>query len=109
MDGTHDESRLQRRALVETLKRDGHLRSPRVAEALLTVPRELFLPGVPLDDVYCSSEAIVTKRVDGVSVSSASAPEVIALMLEQLEPGRRPSPGARPGRRSCRAYARRRA
>ena len=73
MDGTHDESRLQRRALVETLERDGHLRSPRVAEALLTVPRELFLPGVPLDDVYCSSEAIVTKRVDGVSVSSASA------------------------------------
>ena len=86
MDGTHDESRLQRRALVETLERDGHLRSPRVAEALLAVPRELFLPGVPLDDVYCSSEAIVTKRVDGVSVSSASAPEVIALMLEQLEP-----------------------
>jgi len=48
MDGTHDESRLQRRALVETLERDGHLRSPRVAEALLAVPRELFLPGVPL-------------------------------------------------------------
>jgi protein-L-isoaspartate(D-aspartate) O-methyltransferase len=41
--------------------------------------------------VYRASDAIVTKRVDGVSVSSASAPEVVALMLEQLDvrPGHR--------------------
>ncbi len=75
-----------RRALVDTLRRDSHLRSPRVESALLAVPRELFVPGVPLDEVYRPSDAIVTKRVDGVSVSSASAPEVIALMLEQLDP-----------------------
>ena len=35
--------------------------------------------------MYRPSEAIVTKRLDGVSVSSASAPEVVAIMLEQLE------------------------
>lgn len=91
MDGADDDSRFARRELVETLQRAGHLRSPRVIHALLAVPRELFLPGVPREDVYCPSEAIVTKRVDGVSVSSASAPEVVALMLEQLD--------ARPGQR----------
>jgi protein-L-isoaspartate(D-aspartate) O-methyltransferase len=83
----HDplESRPYRQALVATLRYDGHLHSARVEAALLAVPREVFLPGVPLEEVYRPSEAIVTKRVDGVSVSSASAPEVIALMLEQLD------------------------
>src|SRR4030088_2913895 len=85
MDGIGNDSRVLRRALVETLRGDGHLRSARVAAAIEAVPRELFVPGVPLDDVYRPSDAIVTKRVDGVSVSSASAPEVVALMLEQLD------------------------
>ena len=75
-----------RRALVETLRRDDHLHSPRVEAALLAVPREIFVPGVPLQEVYRPGDAIVTKRVNGMSVSSASAPEVIALMLEQLDP-----------------------
>jgi protein-L-isoaspartate(D-aspartate) O-methyltransferase len=86
MDGNGNDSRVLRRALVDTLRGDGHLRSARVAEAFEAVPRELFVPGVPLDEVYRPREAIVTKRIDGVSVSSASAPEVVALMLEQLDP-----------------------
>ncbi len=86
MDGIGNDSRAARRALVDTLRRDGQLRSARVAAAMLAVPRELFVPGVPLEEVYRPSDAIVTKRVDGVSVSSASAPEVVALMLEQLDP-----------------------
>jgi protein-L-isoaspartate(D-aspartate) O-methyltransferase len=49
------------------------------------VPREVFVPGLPLEEVYRPSDAIITKRVDGVTVSSASAPEVVALMLEQLD------------------------
>jgi protein-L-isoaspartate(D-aspartate) O-methyltransferase len=84
--GEDADGRVFRRALVDTLRADGHLRSARVAAALEAVPREVFVPGLPLEDVYRPSEAIVTKRVDGVSVSSASAPEVIALMLEQLDP-----------------------
>jgi protein-L-isoaspartate(D-aspartate) O-methyltransferase len=83
--GGDADSRVIRRALIETLRRDGHLRSARVAEAMLAVRRELFVPGVPLDEVYRAGDAIVTKRLDGVSVSSASAPEVVALMLEQLD------------------------
>jgi len=86
MDGIGNDSRVLRRELVQTLRGDGHLRSARVAEAIEAVPRELFVPGVPLDEVYRPREAIVTKRIDGVSVSSASAPEVVALMLEQLDP-----------------------
>ncbi len=86
MDGTDNDSRALRRALVDTLRRDGHLRSVRVAEAIQAVPRELFVPGISLEEVYRPSDAIVTKRIDGVSVSSASAPEVVALMLEQLDP-----------------------
>jgi protein-L-isoaspartate(D-aspartate) O-methyltransferase len=75
-----------RRELIEQLRQDGHLHSARVAAALEAVPREVFVPGVPLEEVYRASEAIVTKKLDGVSVSSASAPEVMALMLEQLDP-----------------------
>jgi protein-L-isoaspartate(D-aspartate) O-methyltransferase len=80
-----------RRALVKYLSDEGALHSARVAEALLTVPRELFVPGLPLEEVYRPADAIITKRVEGISLSSASAPEVIALMLEQLDP--------RPGQR----------
>src|SRR4051794_14727101 len=85
------DSRALRRELVDKLRHDGHIRSPAVAEAFAAVPRELFVPGVPLDEVYCSSEAILVKRVDGVSVSSASAPDVMATMLElqDLRPGMR--------------------
>jgi protein-L-isoaspartate(D-aspartate) O-methyltransferase len=78
-----------RQSLVGKLRREGRVRTPRVEAALRAVPRELFVPGVPLDEVYRPSDAIVVKRLDGVSVSSASAPDVVAVMLEQLavEPG----------------------
>ena len=55
-----------------------------------TVPRELFLPGVPLEAVYRDA-AVVTKVENGVSVSSSSQPAIMALMLRQLDvrPGQR--------------------
>src|SRR5579884_1111272 len=80
-----------RAQLVETLRERGHARSPSVAAAFLAVPREVFVPGVPLEVAYRPSDAIEVKRLDGVRVSSASAPDVMAIMLEQLavEPGQR--------------------
>jgi protein-L-isoaspartate(D-aspartate) O-methyltransferase len=84
-------SQALRDALVNTLKRAGALGAePQHERAFRTVPRELFLPGVPLDDVY-SDAAIVTKVEDGVSVSSSSQPAIMALMLRQLDvqPGQR--------------------
>lgn len=50
------------------------------------MPRELFAPGVDLDEVYQLYNGVVTKRDDGgTSVSSVSAPQVQAHMLEQAE------------------------
>jgi len=79
------ESQRLRRELVDVLMRDGHLRSSHLAEAFIAVPRELFVPEASLEDAYRSSEAIVVKRIDGIGVSSASAPDVVAFMLEQLD------------------------
>ncbi|WP_433240772.1 methyltransferase, FxLD system [Streptosporangium sp. CA-135522] len=62
-----------------------------VADALLTVPRHVFLPQVPVHAVY-QDEAIVTKRdAWGRPISSSSQPAIMALMLDQLgvEPGQR--------------------
>jgi protein-L-isoaspartate(D-aspartate) O-methyltransferase len=64
---------------------------PLVARALRTVPRHLFLPGVPPEQVY-SDEAIVTKRdADGSALSSSSQPTLMAAMLDTLAlaPGHR--------------------
>ena len=65
--------------------------SPEIATALRTVPRHLFLPGVPPAEAYLD-EAIVTKRdATGVPVSSSSQPAIMAIMLRQLNlaPGHR--------------------
>ncbi len=77
-------------ALVDKLKSDGHIRSAAVEAAFRVVPRHLFVPGIPLDDVY-RDQSIPTKRVDGLAVSSSSQPAIMAIMLEQLglEPGHR--------------------
>jgi len=79
-----------RHALVEYLKSEGHIHTPRVEAAFRAVPRHLFVPGVALEDVY-RDEAIATKRLDGRAVSSSSQPTIMAIMLEQLglEPGHR--------------------
>jgi len=77
-------------ALVNRLKASGALRDPRVESAFRAVPRHLFVTDVPLEEVY-QDQAIVTKRVDSVSVSSSSQPAIMAVMLQQLAllPGHR--------------------
>jgi protein-L-isoaspartate(D-aspartate) O-methyltransferase len=72
-------------AYVNHLKRVGHIRTPAVEAAFRWVPRHLFVPGAPLDEVY-SDRAINVKPG-----SSSSQPTVMANMLEQLQlaPGQR--------------------
>jgi protein-L-isoaspartate(D-aspartate) O-methyltransferase len=72
-----------RAALIAQLEREGALHDPAVRTAMLAVPRHLFLPNEPLERAY-ANDAIATKFADGVSISSASQPAIVALMLEQL-------------------------
>ena len=72
-----------RQRLVEKLRQDGMLRDPIVERALLSVPRHLFVPGASLEHAY-SDNAIPTHEEDGIPISSASQPTVVAIMLQQL-------------------------
>ena len=78
------------RALVDGLVARGVITDARVEAAFRAVPRHLFLPGVPPEDVY-QDRVVVTKWIDGEAVSSSSQPEIMAIMLQQLEvaPGHR--------------------
>src|SRR5437660_3543581 len=78
------------RALVDALVRRGAITYSPVEAAFRAVHRHLFLPRVPLEEVY-RDQAIPTKTIDGEAVSSSSQPEIMATMLEQLalEPGQR--------------------
>jgi len=78
-----------RRALVASMKKEGVLQAAGVEAAFAAVPRHVFLPGIPLEQVY-SDRAIGLKHdADGLLVSSSSQPTMMALMLNQvgLKPG----------------------
>ncbi|WP_369974880.1 methyltransferase domain-containing protein [Thermobifida halotolerans] len=78
--------------MVDRLCADGVVRSAAVEAALRRVPRHLFVPGTSLEEAY-ADEAVHTKHdpATGVSVSAASQPRIVAMMLEQLQaaPGMR--------------------
>jgi len=72
--------------MVDELVADGTIVSAPVETAMRKVRREPFVPGVDLDEVYQLYNGVVTKRnADGNLVSSVSAPQVQAHMLEQAE------------------------
>lgn len=75
--------------LADRLRADDTVRSAAVEAAIRRVPRDLFLPNVSLQDAY-ADEPIYTKHDGtGASISAASQPRIVAMMLEQLqiEPG----------------------
>ncbi|KLL10600.1 protein-L-isoaspartate(D-aspartate) O-methyltransferase [Protofrankia coriariae] len=76
-----------RDALVDKIIK-GHVRQgltmrADVERALRTVPRELFTPGVSLEEAYEDTAIVTKRREDGVGISSVSAPYLIAEMLGQ--------------------------
>ncbi|MFD3823154.1 methyltransferase, FxLD system [Streptomyces sp. NPDC058625] len=87
---TADAERL-RNALVDQLRADGHARTPAVETALRTVPRHVFVPEASLEDAYGNAPVHIKYDTDGTSISCASQPGVVALMLDQLDaqPGER--------------------
>ncbi len=81
---TADAERL-RNALVDQLRGDGHARTPAVETALRSVPRHVFVPEASLEDAYANAPVHIKYDTDGTSISCASQPGVVALMLDQLD------------------------
>jgi protein-L-isoaspartate(D-aspartate) O-methyltransferase len=75
-----------RNHMVDELIAEATVVSAPVEAAMRKVARELFAPGVDLDEVYHLYNGVVTKRdADGNAISSVSAPQLQAHMLEQAE------------------------
>jgi protein-L-isoaspartate(D-aspartate) O-methyltransferase len=80
-----------RAQMVDRIIAAGWARSDRVAEVMRTVPRHLFVPDATVDEAY-DDRAVITKRAaDGIALSCASEPVIVAIMLDQLNvnPGQR--------------------
>ncbi|MER5482536.1 methyltransferase, FxLD system [Streptomyces sp. NPDC002812] len=81
-----------RTAMTDQLVREGTILSTRVEAAFRTVAREAFAPEADLRRAYAAHDAVSTKvNEHGISISSVSAPDVQARMLEQagIESGMR--------------------
>jgi protein-L-isoaspartate(D-aspartate) O-methyltransferase len=80
-----------RNALIDQVKANGQARTPAVETALRSVPRHLFVPEATLEAAYANNVVDIKHDADGSSISCASQPDIVALMLDQLEaqPGER--------------------
>jgi protein-L-isoaspartate(D-aspartate) O-methyltransferase len=89
--GSTDENRAAqlRNQLADWISGRGTFQTPGVEQAFRTVSRHEFLPGHPLEDAYSRKPVVTQRAPDGSSTSSASSPNLVAQMLEQLqaEPG----------------------
>lgn len=74
-----------RAQMVEKIRKIGHARRAEVERVLLDTPRHEFVPDADLATAYDPRRAVVTHRFeDGRALSCASAPWVVAAMLDQL-------------------------
>ena len=73
-----------RERLVADLRRRGVVRTDAVADALLTVRRELFAPEARRASAYEDSPILLKRDDKGNVVSTISQPTMIATMLEEL-------------------------
>jgi protein-L-isoaspartate(D-aspartate) O-methyltransferase len=76
--------------MVDRLKRSGYIQNSRIEEAYRAVPRHLFLPEVPLEEVY-RNQPIVIKNEKEEIISTSTQPGAIAISLAllQVQPGQR--------------------
>jgi protein-L-isoaspartate(D-aspartate) O-methyltransferase len=78
--------------LAAALRERAGITREEVLDAFGAVPRHVFVPGSPLAEVYAHDAVIPTHFDDtGMPISSSSAPNIMATMLEQLDvaPGMR--------------------
>lgn len=81
-----------RARMVERVREAGFAHRAEVQRVLLDTPRHDFVPNADLADAYDPWRAVVTHRFDdGRALSCASAPWLVAAMLDQLDvrPGNR--------------------
>ncbi|GAA4239285.1 methyltransferase, FxLD system [Actinomadura meridiana] len=81
---SHDPAQL-RQALADRILGRGTFRTAAVEEAFRTVPRELFLNSVDLAEAYRPSQVVTKRAADGTALSSASDPNLVATMAEDLD------------------------
>jgi protein-L-isoaspartate(D-aspartate) O-methyltransferase len=77
--------------MVDRILAGGWARSARVADAMLAVPRDEFVPDAPVEDAYDDRAVIIKRDPHGAALSCASEPAIVAMMLDQLDvrPGHR--------------------
>ena len=80
-----------RQAFVDQLRAGGHITDPAIEAAFRTVPRHLFIPNATLEDAYANRVVSIKDDENGTSLSCASQPGIVAMMLHQarIEPGMR--------------------
>lgn len=77
-----------RSAMVARIRKAGHAHRGEVERVLLATSRHEFVPNAALTDAYDAYQAVITHRFDdGRSLSCASAPWLVAAMLDQLDVG----------------------
>lgn len=81
-----------RAAMIETVQEFGWAKRLEVERVLRDSPRHEFVPEATPEEAYDPYQAVITHRFsDGAALSCASAPLVVAMMLDQLDvqPGNR--------------------
>ncbi|UWE08702.1 methyltransferase, FxLD system [Actinacidiphila bryophytorum] len=87
-----DEATRLRNTVVDLLRSEGWITSPEIEAVMRAVPRHEFTPEASLREAYEPYSGVITKTDEhGVQLSSVSAPQIQALMLEQAQvrPGMR--------------------
>src|SRR6267378_5261969 len=80
-----------RQVMIDELKKRGLDLEPAIEEVFRTIPREIFLPDVPLERIY-SGDAVITKQdEEGSPISSSSEVGTMIAMASLLDvaPGQR--------------------
>lgn len=75
--------------LADDLVAERTIESKEVEAAFRKVPRHLFATGAPLEKAYAQAIVATKRDENGTTISSVSAPQIQAMMLEQagLQPG----------------------
>jgi protein-L-isoaspartate(D-aspartate) O-methyltransferase len=71
--------------MLNSMRENGAFISDGVESAFSAIPRHLFLPDTPIEDVYSDRAIGVKTDASGLLTSSSSQPSMMAVMLNQLQ------------------------